>query len=345
MKVTFKTITQQAFHYELDESITIGDIKKKIEEEKGDPVDFQKLIYNGKILADTDKLGEVNYDDKKFIVVMITKKKPEAKPAETTEAQSSTSATPAPTAAAKDVSKTPAGQEPPTSTPAAPTRAARDDVPEEHQQTVEAIMAMGYERSQVIRALRASYFNADRAVEYLCTGFIPATEEFEAAAAAEGEGGQAQIDEEEIEAGGGLEFLRQLPQFEQLRELIRQNPAMLPQIIQQIAAANPELMEAIRNNQEEFVAIMNSAPGAEEGGGAVGQGAPVNPNAGNIGGGPIQIQITEADRNAIDRLKGMGFPEQLVIEAYFACDKNEELAVNYILARMDELANEMAGGQ
>jgi len=28
---------------------------------------------------------------------------------------------------------------------------------------------------------------------------------------------------------------------------------MLPQIIQQIAAANPELMEAIRNNQEEYV--------------------------------------------------------------------------------------------
>lgn len=34
----------------------------------------------------------------------------------------------------------------------------------------------------------------------------------------------------------------------------------------------------------------------------------------------------------------MGFPEQLVIEAYFACDKNEDLAANYILARMDEAA-------
>lgn len=34
----------------------------------------------------------------------------------------------------------------------------------------------------------------------------------------------------------------------------------------------------------------------------------------------------------------MGFPEGLCIEAYLACDKNENLAVNYILSRMDELA-------
>lgn len=82
---------------------------------------------------------------------------------------------------------------------------------------------------------------------------------------------------------------------------------MLPQIIQQIATANPALMEAIRDNQEEFVAMMNAQPGE----GNVG-GAPVNPNAGNVGGGPVRIEITEADRNAIDRLKG--------VSAYSTCN-------------------------
>lgn len=51
------------------------------------------------------------------------------------------------------------------------------------------------------------------------------------------------------ESGLGLDFLRQLPQFEQLRELVHNNPAVLPQIIQQIAQSNPALMEAIQNNQ------------------------------------------------------------------------------------------------
>lgn len=36
----------------------------------------------------------------------------------------------------------------------------------------------------------------------------------------------------------------------------------------------------------------------------------------------------------------MGFPEQLVIEAYFACGKNEDMAVNYILDRINEAAEE-----
>lgn len=64
-------------------------------------------------------------------------------------------------------------------------------------------------------------------------------------------GHQESTEHEEGERGQGLglDFLRQLPQFEQLRELVQSNPAILPQIIQQIAQSNPALMEAIQNNQ------------------------------------------------------------------------------------------------
>lgn len=45
-------------------------------------------------------------------------------------------------------------------------------------------------------------------------------------------------------------------------------------------------------------------------------------------GGEQYIQVTEEERAAIERLVAMGFDRQLVIQAFIACDKNEELAAN-----------------
>ncbi|VDN04587.1 unnamed protein product [Thelazia callipaeda] len=320
MLVTFKTIAQVSFEIDLEPEQTISEVKKKIAKEKGAdefPVDCQKLIYNGKVLDDAQTVEEIKIDTSKFVVIMITRKKPRTTSPVLPVPQPSN----VPTAAAAN---TAAVASVVTDISQSVTPPNTDSLTSEQEATVQAIIAMGYPRDKVVRALRASFFNGDRAVEYLCSG-IPEPEEIES------------VDHEEEEHEGlGLDFLRQMPQFDQLREMVQANPSVLPQIIQQIAQANPALMDAIQHNQEEFVNMLNTGSTGASGGGR--GGAHQLPVSGEQR--QVAIHVTDAERDAIDRLKSMGFPEQLVIEAYFACDKNEDLAANYILARMDEAAAE-----
>ncbi|XP_043946668.1 UV excision repair protein RAD23 homolog B-like [Protopterus annectens] len=162
-----------------------------------------------------------------------------------------------------------------------------------YENLVAEIVSMGYERERVIAALRASYNNPDRAVEYLLTvippdpDVQPRAEERRPPASAvpppappsivpptapPPSGTRPQQSEPEARANP-LEFLRHQPQFQQMRQIIQQNPALLPALLQQLGRDNPQLLQ----------------------------------------------------------LKALGFPEGLVIQAYFACEKNENLAANFLL--------------
>lgn len=232
---------------------------------------------------------------------------------------------------------------------------------------------MGYPRAQIEAAMRASFNNPDRAVEYLLSGNIPSFDEG-------GEGEETSGDDEmggsgEESSGGGvgvggggqtartggrsgenpLSFLRSQPQFAQMRALLQSNPALLAPLLQQLAQTNPQLLQLINEHQNEFYNMINEPVGGGEGAGGAGAesaggattaggGNPAGAGGGGGAGGGVPrappgtsfIQVTPQEREAIDRLKALGFPEALCIQAYFACEKNENLAANFLLSQNDD---------
>ena len=176
------------------------------------------------------------------------------------------------------------------------------------ESAVREMEAMGFARPEIDRALRAAFFNPERAIEYLLSGIpdniqaeqqrpptqgagaqatpasppaalpavpaqpaaAPTGDEpinlFEAAAQAgqQGRGGAARgAAAPGATAGAGgqqgqmsMDFLRQSPHFQQLRQLVQQQPAMLEPILQQVAEGNPQLAQMIGQNQEQFLQLL-----------------------------------------------------------------------------------------
>jgi UV excision repair protein RAD23 len=115
---------------------------------------------------------------------------------------------------------------------------------------------------------------------------------------------------------------------------------MLEPILQQVAAGNPQIASIIGQNSDQFLQLL---------------GEELDDDEGALPPGAQAISVTEEERDAIERVRikfllipafgfltnpiqlcRLGFPRDSVIQAYFACDKNEELAANFLFDQPDE---------
>lgn len=85
---------------------------------------------------------------------------------------------------------------------------------------------------------------------------------------------------------GNLDFLRHNAQFQQLRQVVQQQPQMLEPILQQLGAGNPQLAQLIASNPDQFLQLLGEDADDD---------VPLPPGA-------QAISVTEEERDAIERV-------------------------------------------
>ncbi|XVE53308.1 hypothetical protein DITRI_Ditri02bG0193700 [Diplodiscus trichospermus] len=340
------------------------------------PAAQQMLIHKGKVLKDETTLAENSVAENSFIVIMLTKNKSSsgeaasASTASTTKAAQASAPPPAPTPASTVPVATSATAAPvPESAPVASSNTASESdvygqaasnlvAGSNLEGTIQQILDMGggtWDRDTVVRALRAAYNNPERAVEYLYTGIpeqaeVPPVARAPVVAQTTNSPAQPQQTAQAVPTsgpnanpldlfpqglpnmgGGGagagtLDFLRNSQQFQALRAMVQANPQILQPMLQELGKQNPHLMRLIQEHQADFLRLINEPPEGGEGN-VLGQLAEAMPQA---------VQVTPEEREAIERLEAMGFDRATVLQVFFACNKNEELAANYLLDHMND---------
>ncbi|KAG5437677.1 hypothetical protein PCANB_000714 [Pneumocystis canis] len=343
----------------VDPRCTILQVKEMIQESRGHDSNHQKLVYSGKVLLDNKTVESYDIKEKDFIVCMVQKPKQTLNTNVATESNISTITTQGDSETNKTETVISCSQEVQDSSSLSPMNDSNSLVVGMLCDTaIKNMMEMGYERSEVENAMRAAFNNPDRAAEYLLTGIpehlsrelsqqvsLPqqvsqptstsnrSQNLFELAAQVSQQGRERL----NTNIGGSLmglnntenlAFLRNNPQFQMLRRLVQTQPQMLESVLQQLAQGNLQLATLINQNSEAFLQLLSEGMEGAEGPGLM-------PNI-------IQLQLTEEERQAIERLEALGFPHGTVVQAYFACEKNEEMTANYLFEHGNESDEEIS---
>ncbi|RID41986.1 hypothetical protein BRARA_J01906 [Brassica rapa] len=187
-----------------------------------------------------------------------------------------------------------------------------------------------WERDLVEDALYLAYNDIDKAVEYIYFG-LPVDSEYpsiteellvqiEDLFITEGETHQ-EPDERPSAADleQSLDFARYTQEYdrEYLRALARSHPSIVKDFVEMVHEDNPLLFQFIRDNKADILRLLREGG---TGGNQVGESKETE----------VEV-VTPEDYELIERLEALGFERGDAAVAYFACNRNLQVAANHLL--------------
>jgi UV excision repair protein RAD23 len=307
MKLTIKSLKQVPYELEVQsDEIAILDLKKEFEKAHGFDHTTLKLVFAGAVLDDSKTLAQCNIKDGSVIVMMSAK----AKPINTQKEEAKVEEKPV--------------QQTTTVKQEQPVQQTQPKKEKDYTEEIKNLMDMGFPKNEAEGAIKAARGDVNLAIEFLYNGIpenLPVG------------------DDVEMSPASALKSLASL-----VKVLCYNNPSQLQNILLTLQQNSPESFELIRQNEDEFKNLLQQPINEEDMRafqqfqqqgdlmGGQGQSQGHGQVGGNSGSGQRRdvIKLSKEDYEAVGRLKEMGFSEMDAVQAFFACDKNEDMAANLL---------------
>ena len=334
MKLIIKNLKQVPHNVEVaNEKVTIKELKLEIEKVHGFDANHLKLLFNGVVLDDTKTLESYGIKDEFVIIMMNTK----AKPKNTSNEPQTEQTKPQETNTTETKTETKTEQNP------NPQQTSQQPQQQNYTEQINNLVDMGFVRSEAEAAIKAARGDTNLAIEFLYNG-IPAN-----------------LPPEPTQnmpvSSSSSEALQKVAST--IKIICSQNPNALQTILMNIEQTNPQLMNNIKEHEEEFKNLLQSPvtqadlqnfQQIQNTLGGIGMGSGLNFGGGQRGQrsqGGVQIPLSKEEFEAVKRLKELGnFSDIEAVQAYMACEKNEELAANFLLeSKMNEGFEDQNFGQ
>lgn len=317
MKLTIKTLKQVEYKLDVEsQKITVKQLKDEIQRVHSFDAEAMKLLFNGTILENDKTLEEYKIDND-FVLIMMNPK------VKITEKSSDSQSSPP--------SQTQPAQTQPNQTQSQTQSQTSPKNSPSYETEISSLVEMGFERKNAENAIKAAQGNIDLAVEFLYNG-IPERLPAGNSNANFGNNNISNVNVSPVQKVASI-----------VKVICSRDPSALQVILQNIQQNDPNLFQQIKDNEAEFKELLTKPlddndmqcflqynreiEGGESGGASSGN----------------RIRLSKEDEEAIKRLMELGnFDKADVLQTYFACEKNEEMAANMLFEQ--KMSEENFGG-